>query len=272
MKILIALHPSKILEDIVRVASKLTSAFGAKAVVLYVEPEIPSKYLSHMAIPGGGIGKHGIRRIIDECVKQELKNKVDKILKEHGIKAYKKIRRGDIAVEVLDEVKRGYDLVVCGVAGFGGLMKSFIGSPFMKIAEYSEIPTLVVKRYVEIRRILACTDGSPYSEKAIRFAGKISKKLNAKLFLLSVARDLLEEDEAASNVKRGLLILEKEQVKSEPIVKIGGVRDTIISESKSYDLVVLGSRGLSKLKRLLLGHVSLYVLSQMPTNVLIVRW
>ncbi|MDP6460073.1 MAG: universal stress protein, partial [Candidatus Hydrothermarchaeota archaeon] len=52
---------------------------------------------------------------------------------------------------------------------------------------------------------------------------------------------------------------------------IGHAVEEIIKESKGYDLVVLGSRGLSKIKRMLVGHVSLNVETKAETNVLVVR-
>jgi nucleotide-binding universal stress UspA family protein len=52
---------------------------------------------------------------------------------------------------------------------------------------------------------------------------------------------------------------------------VKSVREEILKEAKGYDLVVCGSRGLSKFERIKMGHVSLAVKEQADTNVLIVR-
>ncbi len=54
-------------------------------------------------------------------------------------------------------------------------------------------------------------------------------------------------------------------------VKVGDVADEIIKASKNYDLVVIGSRGLGKLKSALLGSVSSKVVEHARCPVLVIK-
>jgi len=89
----------------------------------------------------------------------------------------------------------------------------------------------------------------------------------------ALSEDLKREFEkrARKAVEKAVDILKRFGLKANTVVKVGSASEEIIKESKEYDLVVLGSRGLSKIKRVLMGHVSLHVLENADTNVLIVR-
>lgn len=52
---------------------------------------------------------------------------------------------------------------------------------------------------------------------------------------------------------------------------VKSVREEILKEAPNYDLVVCGSRGLSRMERVRMGHVSLAIKENANTNVLIVR-
>jgi nucleotide-binding universal stress UspA family protein len=71
------------------------------------------------------------------------------------------------------------------------------------------------------------------------------------------------------------MIKDKSGVEVTSLCKAGegvkSVREEILNEAPNHDLVVCGSRGVSAMERVRMGHVSLAVKENADTNVLIVR-
>lgn len=140
-----------------------------------------------------------------------------------------------------------------------------------------------------MKKILVAVDGSTGSFKAMKVAKDIAKKTGATLTLISV----LDSDTFISQSRfggDGSIILEKnkkmidellEELKKEfddsglnfnTLSKIGCVEKEIVEEAKNgYDLIVIGSRGLSKLKRTFLGSISNKVVNTSTVSTLVVK-
>jgi len=65
--------------------------------------------------------------------------------------------------------------------------------------------------------------------------------------------------------------LTNEGVRTNTLLKRGSPADEILRASKGFDLIVIGAKGLSRFKRLLLGSVSNSVVQNSKVSVLIVR-
>jgi nucleotide-binding universal stress UspA family protein len=124
-----------------------------------------------------------------------------------------------------------------------------------------------------ISKILVAIDGSAASMDAADYATSISKKYNAELYALHVVRadvDLFGPHETSEFMTRmrnegekylnqvKLIANEKNtQIKTEIISSIniaGGI--LAYAEENNIDLIVIGTRGRSGFKRLLLGSVA----------------
>ncbi len=149
-------------------------------------------------------------------------------------------------------------------------------------------------------KILACTDGSEQSRKALTEAAKIAKELNkAEItvifvddfppiittdeggffsgdYLTDETRERLDKEKA--KIKK--LIMEKAEkvfddygFTIDKVVQKGHPASVIIKVASEggFNLVVLGSRGLGSMKKVLLGSVSNAVAQEAKTNVLIVK-
>lgn len=147
-----------------------------------------------------------------------------------------------------------------------------------------------------IKKILLAVDGSTYSEKAGEYAIELAKALNAELTAINVV------EISAAEIKTGgelffsespeyildldgmkkdsetLLSGFKEKAKIEEVEintasKIGHVWNEIVEESEKggYDLIVLGSKGLSGIKRMLIGSVAENVTRHSKYPVMIVK-
>jgi len=136
-----------------------------------------------------------------------------------------------------------------------------------------------------VENILLSTDGSEYSEGAIREAIKLAKKCLSKLTVLSVidtnpefdalAPQLMEkkEKEARQNLDAVQARARQEGVDCDTIVHEGEEPYKYIVDeamkSKST-MIVMGRRGRTGLKRLMMGSVTARVIGHAPCNVLVV--
>lgn len=253
MRILFVICPDEKLPDAVSVVVKIADATRAKITLLDVHGEAPRKFYAPFSL--------GLKSV-NEVKKTDVVQKISAVLRDYEL--IKKARCGEFISQILDEAEKGgYDLLVY----------SDIDSKLTKkLAEYAHMPVLIVKRKADMKNFLVCTDGSKYAEKAIKFAGELAKKLNAEITLLSVARNKEEVELRKEALAHGAKILDAISHKNYYTrLEVGSARELITEVSKDYDLVSLAPRGLSKLKRILVGHVSLHVLKGSQTNVLLVR-
>ena len=171
-----------------------------------------------------------------------------------------------------------YDLVVMGNRGETEVEVFSLGSVAEKVSRHADCPVLLVKQKTELSKILVAIDGSESAEKALKYAVQLAKKHKAKVTLLNVQESKL------FSLKPKVIKEVGERVLSEAVAKVkgsnvstqlefGNPAETIIevAEKKNHDLIVVGSRGLSSVKRFLLGSVSDDVSHHAKCSVLIVR-
>lgn len=143
-----------------------------------------------------------------------------------------------------------------------------------------------------LSRILVAVDGSPYAERALKYAVDLAKKYGSKLIIVHV---ILRRFYAVTPSEAGVLatttfvkemqaegkaILDKaeavakgEEVSYESKLASGVPADEIIkiSRSEKADLIIIGSRGLSEVRAFLLGSVSDRVSHHCKVPILIVK-
>ncbi|MDD4767505.1 MAG: universal stress protein [Desulfotomaculaceae bacterium] len=135
--------------------------------------------------------------------------------------------------------------------------------------------------------VLAPIDGSEFSLNAARVAASIADKYSGKLTLLHVISESLSNSSLADlNQEIALLraegsrILEaafdatgKAENEVEKALSWGNPMEIILEEvaNNGYDLIVMGSRGLSPIRGLLMGSVSERITRAATCPVLIVK-
>lgn len=134
-----------------------------------------------------------------------------------------------------------------------------------------------------MKKILVPVDGSEYARHAIRDAGKIAEKFGAKVSVLHIKPGVLvspvykskEEltKDAEKVAQRSCASLKRKKVRVDAMGGVGDAATEILetAEREGYDLIVMGSKGLTDSKKFPQGSVSRKVVEQAPCNVLIVR-
>ncbi len=156
-----------------------------------------------------------------------------------------------------------------------------------------------------LMKILACTDGSEQSHKALREVAKLAEKLDgAEITVIYVdsktpltpswamgwakeqgysredlrkrVKELEEEikqEERAKVFNEADKIFHEKNLETKKIIKEGPPATNIIevASQQNFDLVVLGNRGLGGLRKLLPGSVSNAVAHEVKCSVLIVK-
>jgi len=142
------------------------------------------------------------------------------------------------------------------------------------------------------KKILLAVDGSEESKLAENYAIYLAKKTSASIGIINVVDisliylsgkegEIMElPDSDVKNILKaesGKLLNEvKERIEKEVnevnvIVRFGKPWNEIVEESKNYDLIVIGSRGLTGIKRILVGSTAENVLRYAKCPVLIVK-
>jgi nucleotide-binding universal stress UspA family protein len=151
-----------------------------------------------------------------------------------------------------------------------------------------------------INKILVATDASAASNRALEMAAQLAEQYDAELFIIHVIRDMqipfeikeipeLESQQIESFSEAREKIMRKIaenvlKVAQEKMVKAGvkKVQTTIgtgdpatsildFAKRREIDMIVIGTRGLGKLKGTIIGSVSRKVTNNAETSCLIVR-
>jgi len=142
---------------------------------------------------------------------------------------------------------------------------------------------------VEIKKILVAVDGSEHSDKAVKYACAIGPPLGAEVILLHVVpmlvsatpyHDTVSDQPFLALQKVGEDILRRAKTFAESLgctvtdlLSYGDPANRIIevAEEHQVDLIIMGSRGVSGIKRLFVGSISDKVSKDASCPVMIVR-
>ncbi len=142
---------------------------------------------------------------------------------------------------------------------------------------------------VNIKSLLVAVDGSEFSDKAVRYACAMGPSLGAEVVLLHVVPMLVSATPYHDTVSdQPFLALQK--VGEDILAKAKGIAVSLNCEvtelishgdpankivdiacEREVDLIIMGSRGVSGIKRLFVGSISDKVMNQAPCPVMIVR-
>ena len=224
-----------------------------------------------------------------------------------GIAVHSLVTDGVPGAEILRIITEYHiDLVVLGTRRRSKVSSFLLGSVSEWVLNEAPCSVLVVRGKPRLRKttkglnMLIATDGSPDAKKAIKFVRKVGFPPSTELTLLHVVRKKvhqtaqlvttdgtqpatfkkLAEDLLKARGREGTTLLATTRkalhcpgLKIVENLAFGHEAEEILKAAKRTraDLVVLGSRGLTGLRRFLLGSVSNKVTRHAPCSVVVVR-
>jgi nucleotide-binding universal stress UspA family protein len=210
---------------------------------------------------------------------EEIVGEAFRLFKAEGVSVDKRvIEHQDPAAAIIRQVEdEDYDSVIMGRSGEKE-RQLHLGSTAEKVVRHVGVPVLVVAESRQVSNILVPVDGSRAAGKALIHAVSLAKKLGAKITLLYVQEGGLSRVRPEIMKGIGNVILSKAagKVKSVEFDKRleSGSPGSVITQTAdqgNYDLVVMGDKGHSRVRRFLLGSASNHVLHYTNRAVLIVK-
>jgi nucleotide-binding universal stress UspA family protein len=227
-------------------------------------------------------------------------------LQARGVRVDSEIKTGDAAETILDFAERNkINLIVLGAVGLRATFGIFLGGVAQKIVEYGNCPVLIVRApYEGLHHILVANDGSTAGWNAINYLAQFPIPHHTRITVIHVMPPWYPEDfataawgmgsaplppipprrpaegekseeeiQAEELLEKSANILRDSGFKAQTALKRGDAATEILqfAKEKQVDLIVAGSRGLSRVSAWLLGSVSRKLIHYAKCSVLVVR-
>jgi nucleotide-binding universal stress UspA family protein len=229
----------------------------------------------------------------EDAVFESLR-RAQQMLKEHGVDAEVITKAGEPIEEIVKRTdETSYDLVVIGAVRKGTRGPFLMSAKAYKIIKAVAPPVLVVIGDREtIKRILVCSGGEKYIDRAVQFSGAIARAAGAAVTLFhvmaeppAVYTDLIKMEEDVNlllhsssglgeNLRREKESLEGMGVTAEVRLRHGLVISEVFKEIRrgDYDLVVTGSSPEGgNLRSYIMGNITREIVNRAECPVLVVR-
>jgi len=180
---------------------------------------------------------------------------------------------GIVSKEIVD-MADPEDLIIVGKKGQHPQFALLLGSTAESIARKSKCPVMItVDKFKEIKNILLAFDGREKSVHAAQYLNNFAKDLNVeKINVISVLEEKSKEKE--THLKE-LLSSYLTNVNYNVEILYGYPEEEIelyIKENEDkYDLITMGAFGESRVKELILGSTTSYIMQKSPLPLLLVK-
>ncbi len=247
--------------------------------------------VAHVGTPASV--RTGIRAAIDRMAAE-----TEGALRERWPDARCAVVDGPPDVGILGEARRvRARAIVTGSTGRGGLGRLLVGSVTRALARRATVPLLVVKgRPLSFTRLVVGFDGSRNARRAIDLVARLAPPRGGRVTVVRAvvpepaprrvhlppaARRIAQESAAAlaaearrrarAETETAARLLARAGWKVGIDVRVGGALDTVLAAARDAHLIVVGARGATGLRGLLLGSVATGALDRARVSVLVVR-
>ena len=228
------------------------------------------------------------------------------LLINRGLQTKSELLLGSPAEKIVEYAEEhNPDLIVVGAKGLRATLGILLGGVAQQVVEYACCPVLVVRAtYDRLRRILLVTDGSPYSQQAVKYLGNFPLPGGVSLQVMHVlppppfpvvvaeppysglamveslplpeemaAQRAREEQAGQALLDHTVGALKKYGLPATTVLERGDAATEIIeyARKQQIDMIVTGSRGFSQFKSWLMGSVSRKLVHYSGCSVLVVR-
>jgi len=221
------------------------------------------------------------------AVEAELRAVVEAELGEAAGEVTLQVGRGAAAAALLRASRQGTVMLVVGSRGLGGFQGLRLGSVSRQLCEHAPCPVTVLRRGAvtqleRLNRIVVGVDGSEESLRALRAGHDLATRVGAALVAVNVivpgpALDpgggipVPDPEAARAQVQQWCQTLGDAGTLPAIEVRSGDARTELLDVVREWsaELLVVGSRGLGPVGRLLLGSVATWLVghSDIPVTV-----
>lgn len=230
-------------------------------------------------------------------------NRLDTLLSDEDRRRFRVLAAVEHSDEPADEIVRyarleGIDLIVMGTHGHTGVAHILLGSVAEKVVRVAPCPVLTLRpapasigaTQLGPTRILAPTDFSPPSDRALEYARRLAAQYGAALHVLHVLDDVVDAASFGSEVfvpdspevraarlkeaqdklahRRGSGDHERPHATTEVVVGSSARTISRYAADNNFDLIVMGTHGRTGIAHLVMGSVAEQVVRTAPCPVL----
>lgn len=163
------------------------------------------------------------------------------------------------------------DLIVMGRGGEHNLwLDGLVGSTTAAVVRGAQRPVLVTGTDTpRLEKFVVAYDGSTHARKALQSAVSISTDWNLAFDVLTVA----EEGRASALLAEAKMYIESHKLQSNYVAVEGDPSEAIVAYARETNasLVVMGAYGHTKVRELVVGSVTAYVLNHAACPLLLTR-
>ncbi len=162
-------------------------------------------------------------------------------------------------------------LVVVGPTGKGFLKVVHLGSTAEHLLHHLPAPLVIARGEQPVRRVLVAVDGSEHAHRAVETLAALPWVGSVEAVEVVMVSD--DDAKAAAELERAPTVLDGVPVTTRRLQSGESIAGSILSAAATIDadLIVMGSRGVGPLKRLLSGSTSTAVAGRAPCSVLMVH-
>lgn len=188
------------------------------------------------------------------------------------------------------------DVIVLGWRGYGAIRRALMGSTSRGVVRGAKCAVLVVKRRVRVRRLVVGLDGSAMAQRAVGLIERLEPPSNGRVVLVSAVELMtapsrrlvpgsrtIGREVRRMNAQRGRAAMKELNRAAGRLKRAGWQTRTVLTNGEPLrdllgtiasvrpQLLVVGARGTSGVRHLLLGSVAEGALNRSPIPVLIAR-
>ena len=234
----------------------------------------------------------GMDASIVDAAKRRVEALANELHGRTGARLEASVRTGQVVDTVLESAA-GHSLLALGARGSHPLRDFAVGTTAERLIRRTDQPVLVVRRPAErpYQRILVAVDFSPHSRRAVEcvfdlagdaevhLAHVFDSPLAAHMHFAGVTEEVVaelrgKERQEAEVAMRDFIAASGVEGRVQTWIDQGDhVPSQLLARARELeaDLVVVGKHGKSLTERLLLGSVTLHLLSEAPADVLIAQ-
>lgn len=215
-----------------------------------------------------------------ERIEADMREAADQAASElrgHNVDAESVTTAGSAAAELARIARTHHaDLVVLGAKGGGRVSRMLLGSVAESLTGRLDASILIARGPPDLTKILVATDGSPESDRAVTLGLELSSAVKGELVVQHVYE--FQGDRAVLPPEGYLQgIVERMKLPSTPriryVLDMGHPGEQIVQRAakEGVSLILVGARGMGRIKGAVLGSVSHAVANTAGASVLVVR-